>query len=169
MLAGPDGKILIDGGIRASRPNLTKALNALGPDPVTHLIKTHWHCDHTDGNEWLHSVGAKILSQANTREYLSQVQRVEDWDYNFLPLGPGGIPDEIFEAERSLSLNGSTIDLKHYGPAHTDSDIYAHFAEADVLHTGDTFWNGIYPFIDYSTGGSIDGMIAAISPAMCHQ
>ncbi len=161
VLTGPDGKVLIDAGIRASRANLTKALDALGTDRVTHLINTHWHFDHSDGNEWLHSVGAKIMSQANTRKYLSQVQRVEDWDYNFLPLGAGGIPDEIFEAERSLSLNGATINLKHYGSAHTDSDIYAHFAEADVLHTGDTFWNGIYPFIDYSTGGSIDGMIAA--------
>ena len=64
-------------------------------------------------------------------------------------------------AEHSLRLNGASIALKHYRPAHTDSDISVTFAEADILHAGDTFWNGIYPFIDYSTGGSIDGMIAA--------
>jgi glyoxylase-like metal-dependent hydrolase (beta-lactamase superfamily II) len=72
-----------------------------------------------------------------------------------------GIPSEVFAQEKSLKLNGLTIALKHYGPAHTDSDISVSFAEANVVHVADTFWNGVYPFIDYSTGGSIDGMIAA--------
>jgi glyoxylase-like metal-dependent hydrolase (beta-lactamase superfamily II) len=67
----------------------------------------------------------------------------------------------VFATEHNLKLNGSSIALKYYGPAHTDSDISVTFAEANVVHVGDTFWNGIYPFIDYSTGGSIDGMIAA--------
>jgi glyoxylase-like metal-dependent hydrolase (beta-lactamase superfamily II) len=161
VLTGPDGKVLIDAGIGVSRPQITKALADLGADPVTHLINTHWHFDHADGNEWLHSIGAKIIAQENTRKHLSGVQRVEDWDYNFLPLSSGGIPSEVFAKEHRLKLNGSTIDLKYYSPAHTDSDISVTFAEADIVHVADTFWNGIYPFIDYSTGGSIDGMIAA--------
>jgi glyoxylase-like metal-dependent hydrolase (beta-lactamase superfamily II) len=161
VLTGPDGKVLVDAGIGVSRPQITQALANLGPDPITHLINTHWHFDHTDGNAWLNSAGAKIIAQENTRKYLSQVQRVEDWDYNFLPLAPGGIPGEVFAGEHSLKLNGSSLALKHYDPAHTDGDISVTFAEADILHTGDTFWNGVYPFIDYSTGGSIDGMIAA--------
>ncbi len=161
VLTGPDGKVLIDAGIGVSRPRITKALAELGADPVTHLINTHWHFDHADGNEWLHSVGAKIIAQENTRKHLSGVQRVEDWDYNFLPPPPGALPSEVFATERSLTLNGASIALKHYAPAHTDSDISVTFGEADIVHVGDTFWNGIYPFIDYSTGGSIDGMIAA--------
>ena len=161
VLTGPDGKVLIDAGIGVSRAQMTKALAALGPDPVTHLINTHWHFDHTNGNDWLNAAGAKIIAQENTRKYLAQVQRVEEWDYNFLPLSPGGIPSETFATERSLKLNGASIGLKRYAPAHTDSDISVSFGEADILHVGDTFWNGIYPFIDYSTGGSIDGMIAA--------
>ena len=96
-------------------------------------------------------LGAKIIAQENTRRYLSQVQRVEDWDYNFLALAPGGIPSEVFGRERSLKLNGSTIALKSYSPAHTDSDISVTFTDSNVVHVGDTFWNGIYPFIDYST------------------
>jgi glyoxylase-like metal-dependent hydrolase (beta-lactamase superfamily II) len=67
----------------------------------------------------------------------------------------------VFASERSMKLNGASIVLQHYAPAHTDSDISVTFGEADIVHVGDTFWNGIYPFIDYSTGGSIDGMIAA--------
>jgi glyoxylase-like metal-dependent hydrolase (beta-lactamase superfamily II) len=161
VLSGPDGKVLIDAGIAVSRPQMTRSLTDLGADPITHLINTHWHFDHTSGNTWLHAAGAKIIAQENTRKYLSQVQRVEDWDYNFLALPAAGIPSEVFAEEHSLKLNGQTIGLKHYGPAHTDSDISVTFAEANVVHVADTFWNGIYPFVDYSTGGSIDGMIAA--------
>jgi glyoxylase-like metal-dependent hydrolase (beta-lactamase superfamily II) len=73
----------------------------------------------------------------------------------------GAIPTEVFEDERTVQLNGTSIALKHYAPAHTDSDISVHFTDADILHVGDTFWNGYYPFIDYSTGGSIDGTIRA--------
>ena len=161
VLTGPDGKVLIDAGIGVSRPQMTKALAGLGADPITHLINTHWHFDHTDGNAWLNAAGAKIIAQENTRKYLSEVQRVEEWDYNFLPLPSGGIPSEVFANEHKLKLNGLSIGLKRYDPAHTDSDISVTFGEADILHVADTFWNGIYPFIDYSTGGSINGMIAA--------
>jgi glyoxylase-like metal-dependent hydrolase (beta-lactamase superfamily II) len=161
VLTGPDGKVLVDAGIGVSRPQITKALAALGSDPITHLINTHWHFDHADGNAWLNSVGAKIIAQENTRKHLSEIQRVEDWDYNFLPLSPAGIPSEVFATEHALNLNRSSIGLKYYGPAHTDCDISVTFAEADIVHVADTYWNGIYPFIDYSTGGSIDGMIAA--------
>jgi len=161
VLNGPDGKVLVDAGIGVSRPQMTKALADLGPEPITHLINTHWHFDHADGNTWLNAAGAKIIAQENTRKRLSEVQRVEDWDYNFLPPPSGGIPSEVFADEHNLKLNGASIALKHYLPAHTDSDISVRFGEADVLHVADTFWNGVYPFIDYSTGGSIDGTIRA--------
>jgi glyoxylase-like metal-dependent hydrolase (beta-lactamase superfamily II) len=161
VLTGSDGKVLIDAGISVSRTQMTNALASLSPEPITHLINTHWHFDHADGNAWLEKLGAKIIAQENTRKYLSQVQRVEDWDYNFLPLPANGQPSEVFASLKTLKLNDETIDLNYYGPAHTDGDISVRFSEADVIHVGDTFWNGIYPFIDYSTGGSINGMIAA--------
>jgi glyoxylase-like metal-dependent hydrolase (beta-lactamase superfamily II) len=163
---GSDGKVLVDGGIGVSRPQVTRALAELGAEPVTHLVNTHWHFDHADGNDWLHSAGAKIIAQENTSKHLSGIQRVEDWDYNFLPSPGGAIPSEVFAKEHSLKLNGASIGLKYYGPAHTDGDISVTFAEANVLHVGDTYWNGIYPFIDYSTGGSIDGMIAACDASL---
>ena len=161
VLTGVDGKLLVDAGIGVSRPQLTKTLSGLGPDPVTHLINTHWHFDHASGNDWLHSVGAKIIAHENTRKHLSEVQRVEDWDYNFLPSSAGAIPSEVISANRAFKFNGASIELKPYKPAHTDGDLSVTFGEADILHVGDTYWNGIYPFIDYSTGGTIDGMIAA--------
>jgi glyoxylase-like metal-dependent hydrolase (beta-lactamase superfamily II) len=161
VLTGRDGKVLVDGGIAVSRRQMTKALADLGPEPVTQLINTHWHFDHSDGNAWLNAEGAAIVAHDNTRKYLSQVERVSDWDYNFLPLPDEGLPSKVFTQSMDMALNGATIGLKSYGAAHTDSDISVTFAEADILHAGDTYWNGIYPFIDYSTGGSIDGMIAA--------
>ncbi|MGF7162241.1 glyoxylase-like metal-dependent hydrolase (beta-lactamase superfamily II) [Rhodoligotrophos appendicifer] len=161
VLTGPDGKLLVDAGISVSKPQMTMRLEEISAEPVTHLINTHWHFDHADGNSWLGPDGAKIIGQNNTRKYLSQVQRVEEWDYNFLPLAADSLPSEVFEDDLELKLNGASISLKYYGPAHTDSDISVTFSEADVVHVADTFWNGVYPFIDYSTGGSIDGMIAA--------
>src|SRR5262245_10297572 len=153
--------VLVNLVISVSRPQLTKALLGLSPEPVTHLINTHWHFDHASGNDWLHSVGAKIIAHENTRKHLSEVQRVEDWDYNFLPLPAGAIPSEVVGANRVLKLNGASIELKPYKPAHTDGDLSVTFGEADILHVGDTYWNGIYPLIDSSTSGSTDGMIAA--------
>jgi glyoxylase-like metal-dependent hydrolase (beta-lactamase superfamily II) len=161
VLTGRDGKVLVDAGITASRPQITKALASLSDDPVKHLINSHWHFDHTDGNEWLYSVGAEITAHENTRKHLSVTTRVEDWSFTFPPAPAGALPTKVLTSEETLRLNGATLALKYYLPAHTDSDISVEFKEGDVIHVADTFWNGHFPFIDYSTGGSIDGMIRA--------
>jgi glyoxylase-like metal-dependent hydrolase (beta-lactamase superfamily II) len=161
VLTGSDGKLLVDAGITASRPGITEALNSLSADPVKHLINSHWHFDHTDGNEWLHSLGAEITAHENTRKHLSTTTRVEGWNFTFPPAPTGALPTKLFATDETLHLNGATLALKHYEPAHTDSDISVEFVDADVLHVADTWWNGYFPFIDYSTGGSIDGAIRA--------
>ena len=162
VLTGPDGKLLVDAAIVTARPNVSKALATINADPIKQLINTHWHFDHTGGNEWAHEAGAIILAHENTRKYLSQATRVEgNWQYTFAVSPPGAIPTVVFKDEHTLHVNNTTLMLKHYAPAHTDSDISVYFSEADILHTGDTFWNGDYPFIDYGTGGSIDGQIRA--------
>jgi len=160
-LPGSDGKFIVDSGYLGSRPQIAEALDGISRDPVKHLVNTHWHFDHTDGNEWMHSAGATIIAHENTKKHLSTTTRVDDWDFTFPPLPAAAIPTEIIGAEKTLHLNDATVALKHYDPAHTDGDISAYFTEADVLFTGDTWWNGHYPFIDYSTGGSINGMIKA--------
>jgi len=161
VLTGRDGKLLVDAGITASRPRIMEALDSLSGDPVKHLINTHWHFDHTDGNEWVHSMGAEITAHENTRKHLAETTRVEDWDFTFPPAPAGALPTKVFVKDETLYLNGATLALKCYKPAHTDSDISVEFTDADILHCADTFWNGYYPFIDYSTGGSINGMIRA--------
>jgi glyoxylase-like metal-dependent hydrolase (beta-lactamase superfamily II) len=161
VVTRPEGKVMIDAGIAVSRPQMATALAALGPAPVTTLINTHWHFDHANGNEWLAELGPRIVAHENTRKHLMSMQRVEDWDYDFPALSQRALPTELFAQDRTMQLHGSTFVLKYYGPAHTDSDISVYIPEADVLHAADTFWNGVYPFIDYSTGGSIDGSIRA--------
>ena len=161
VLTGKDGKLLVDAGITASRPRITEALESLSSDPLKHLINTHWHFDHTDGNEWLHSIGAEITAHENTRKHLSKTTRVDAWNFTFPPSPTGALPTEIVTQDRKLHVNGTTLVLKHYPPAHTDSDLSVEFTDADILHVGDTWWNGYFPFIDYNTGGSIDGAIRA--------
>jgi glyoxylase-like metal-dependent hydrolase (beta-lactamase superfamily II) len=161
VLPGDDGKVFIDAGITPSRPRILEAANGLSRDPITHLINTHWHFDHTDGNQWLNEEGAAILAHENTHKHLLTAQRVEDWDFNFPSSPLAAVPTEVFSSEKTLTLNRWTLALKYYGPAHTDSDISVTFREADIIHCGDTYWNGVYPFIDYSTGGNIQGMITA--------
>ncbi len=161
VLTGRDGKLLVDAGITASQPAISEALANISSDPVRHLINTHWHFDHTDGNEWLHSIGAKIAAHENTRKHLSETTRVEGWNFTFPPSPEEALPTKILKKEQKLLINGSSLVLEYYGPAHTDSDISVYFPEPDILHVGDTCWNGYYPFIDYSTGGSIDALIRA--------
>jgi glyoxylase-like metal-dependent hydrolase (beta-lactamase superfamily II) len=161
VLTGSDGKLIIDSGYATSRAKITDALSKLAPEPIKHLVNTHWHFDHCDGNEWMHSNGATILAHESTRKHLATTTRVEAWDYTFPPSPAGAIPTKVFDKEKTLHLNSTTIEITYYGPSHTDGDLSAHFVEPDVLHCGDTWWNGHYPFIDYSTGGNIKGMIKA--------
>jgi len=161
VLPGSDGKLIVDSGYLSSREKIAAALDGISRDPVKNLVNTHWHFDHTDGNEWMHSAGATIMAHENTKKHLSTTTRVDDWDFTFPPLPVAAIPTKITGAEKTLHLNGATVALKYYDPARTDGDISIYFTEADVLHTGDTWWNGYYPFVDYSTGGSITGMIKA--------
>ena len=166
VLTGPDGKLLVDAGIAVSRPKIQAALDQISPAPIKYLINTHWHWDHTDGNDWVHSRGATIVAHENTLKHLSVTTRVEDWSYTFQPVPVGGRPTVILNTDKTLKFDGETIVLKVDGPGHTDGDISAYFTKADVLALGDIFWNGIYPFIDNGVGGGIDGMIRWVNTSL---
>ena len=159
VLTGPDGKLLVDAGIAVSRPRIEAALASISDAPIKYLIDTHWHWDHTDGNEWVHQAGATIIAQENTLKRLSTTTRVEDWNYTFQPWPIDARPTVVFTKDKPLHFDGETVVLRGYGPGHTDSDISVYFKKADVMALGDIFWNGVYPFIDIATGGSIDGAI----------
>lgn len=160
-LAGPEGLLLADDGISVSKAKIEAKLKAIGHGPIKYAINTHWHWDHTDGNVWTNAEGAILIAQANTAKHLKQTIRVVEWGHTFPPLPQGGVPTLLVTDQKTLSFGGEEIRLRYYGPSHTDGDISIAFKKADVLMTGDTWWNGLYPFIDYVAGGSIDGMIKA--------
>jgi len=166
VLTGPDGTLLVDAGIAVSRARVQAALDQISEGPIKFLINTHWHWDHTDGNEWVHSLGATIIAHENVLKRLSGTTRVEDWNYTFQPWPTGGRPTVVFKTEKTLNFYGEALVLKTYGPGHTDGDISVYFSNADVLALGDIFWNGYYPFIDNGVGGGIDGMIRWVNTSL---
>jgi glyoxylase-like metal-dependent hydrolase (beta-lactamase superfamily II) len=163
VLTGPDGKLMVDGGIALSKEKLMTALDHIGPGPVKYVINTHYHWDHTDGNAWLHDTGATIVAQDNTLTRLREGTRVIDWSFTFRPVPAGGLPTEVFKTDRTIQFGDETVVLKYRGSGHTDTDVTAYFKKADILAVGDIWWNGYYPFIDYSAGGSIDGVIREVN------
>jgi glyoxylase-like metal-dependent hydrolase (beta-lactamase superfamily II) len=163
VLPGTDGIVTVDSGLATSQTQVKAALNAISPDPLRHLLNTHWHFDHTDGNEWMHRDGAVIVAHENTRNRMSKRQSIPAFSIDFEPSPAAALPTILFSQEYELRLNDQRILMKRYTPAHTDSDVSVFFENANVLHTGDTWFNGYYPFIDYDSGGSIEGMIAASS------
>jgi glyoxylase-like metal-dependent hydrolase (beta-lactamase superfamily II) len=166
VLSGREGKFLVDAGIEPSQDKLQAALNKIGPSPLKYVVNTHWHWDHTDGNEWMHAVGATIIAQRNTLKHLSETTHVDDWNWTFAPVPPSARPTIIVENERELTFAGDSIRMEHFGAGHTDGDLSVHFEKAGVMALGDTFWNGNYPFVDNEDGGSINSAIAWANKAI---
>lgn len=168
VLAEPDGILLVDTGIAVSQAKIESALHALSSAPIRFAINTHWHWDHTDGNGWVRSRGATIFAGRNTRDHLQHTIRVEEWDHTFMPVPPVALPSEIVASEKVITTGAEDVQIRPYQSGHTDGDLSVYFKKADVLATGDTFWNGVYPFIDYVAGGGIDGAIrqAEVNVAM---
>lgn len=159
VLTGPNGKLMVDAGIAVSRPKVEAALDGTGPAPLKYLINTHYHWDHTDGNVWLHEKGATIIAQENTLKRLTSGTRVIEWGFYFPPTPPAGLPTVTVKTDKTMEFEGETVVMKNYGNGHTDTDLSVYFKKADILHVGDLWWNGHYPFLDNGAGGSIDGVI----------
>ena len=160
-LAGPNGFFLVDTGIAVSQAMILAALRSIGPGKIRLAVDTHWHWDHADGNGWVRAQGASIMADPVALKRLKETIRVVEWGNTFRPKPVAELPDIVMKGDRTLQENGETIRIRHYKAGHTDGDMSVYFVKADVLSTGDTFWNGQYPFIDYVGGGSIDGAIAS--------
>jgi glyoxylase-like metal-dependent hydrolase (beta-lactamase superfamily II) len=161
VLVEPTGKLMVDTGISVSEGRIKAALRRLGPAPVRTVVLTHWHWDHSDGDAWVRRTGATLLAAPNAIARLRQTSRIVEWGHTFTPVTAAALPTGRIDRDRAIRFGGETVLLRRYRPGHTDGDLSVHFRNADVLQTGDTFWNGVYPFIDYVGGGGIDGAIAA--------
>ena len=165
-LNGPDGKVLVDSSYLSVAPKLKQALDNLGPAPPQILVNTHWHYDHTDGNAPMHAAGATIVAHENTRKRLSTPQDVKAFGMHFPAAPVEAWPQVTFIDKLKLYFNNEELSLGFVPPAHTDTDILIRYEKGNVLHMGDIWFNGMYPFIDVGTGGNINGMILAAGAGM---
>jgi glyoxylase-like metal-dependent hydrolase (beta-lactamase superfamily II) len=161
VFVAPEGVLLIDAGDSpAAAARLQAAIAVLTPRPVTLLVNTHWHFDHVNGNGTFAQRGAVIIAQAAMRARGAVSSRGQGVG----PLPEGELPVVTFERELALHLGGETVRLVHpqAGKAHTDGDTVVIFPRANVVHMGDLYFEGMYPYIDVDAGGSAAGMAAAI-------
>jgi glyoxylase-like metal-dependent hydrolase (beta-lactamase superfamily II) len=161
LSVGADAAFLIDDQYAPMTPKIKAAVAALTSKPVRFVLNTHWHGDHTGGNKDLGESGTLIVAHENVRKRMSTEQFLEAFGMKVPPSDPVALPVVTFSDSVTFHLNGEEIYAFHIPPAHTDGDSLVLFRKANVLHGGDTFFNGMYPFIDLSTGGSVGGMIAA--------
>jgi glyoxylase-like metal-dependent hydrolase (beta-lactamase superfamily II) len=161
---GADGNILIDDQYAPATARVVAAVATLDADPIRYVLNTHWHGDHTGGNENLGRAGTVIVAHDNVRLRMSMAQVVRG---EAVPASPGGaLPVITFSENLTFHLNGDDIRAIHVDNAHTDGDSLIYWTRANVLHMGDTYFNGLLPFIDLDSGGSIDGAIVAVETGL---
>ncbi len=166
---GVDGNVIIDDQYAPVTDKILAAIKTLDPDPVRFVINTHWHGDHTGGNENFGKAGSVIVAHDNVRTRMSaeQVLTLGGKRETIPPSPEAALPVVTFGDGVTLHVNGDTLHVIHVATAHTDGDSLVHWQRADVLHMGDAFFHKIsFPFIDLSSGGSIDGAIAAVNRAL---
>ena len=156
-----DGIIMVDGQFAPLHDKIKAAVEAISNKPIKYLINTHFHGDHTGGNELFAKDGATVVAQVNVKNRLAAGTSNGLTGAKTPPAPPAALPSDTYTNFSKIRLEGRVADLKHIANAHTDGDTYVWFKTANVLSTGDTFTNGRYPNIDFANGGNIKGMIAA--------
>jgi glyoxylase-like metal-dependent hydrolase (beta-lactamase superfamily II) len=147
---GDDGAMIVDTQYAPLTDKIQAAVTAAGGGNIQLVVNTHWHGDHSGGNANFGNAGALIMAHNNVRVRLA----ADNTD-------PAGFPKISYDEGARLNWNGNVIDLIHVLPAHTDGDTIVHFRNLNAFHMGDTFFNGVYPFIDVNSAGSFNGLIAA--------
>jgi cyclase len=164
---GADGVFLIDDELTPLTPKIQQAISALTQQPIRFLLNTHWHFDHTGGNDVIGSSGAVIIAHDNVRKRMEKGQFMAAFNMEIPPAPAHALPIITFSENVTVHFNNDTLDVVHHSaPAHTDGDAVVYFKEANVVHMGDLFWNGIYPLIDGGSGGSTAGMIDAVASVL---
>lgn len=163
---GEDGVFIIDDQFAPLSEKILAAIGELTDKPVTYVLNTHWHGDHTGGNENFGRTGAVIVAHRNVRKRLSTKQFMKAFGLE-VPASPAAaLPVITFSNDVTFYFNGNQIRVMHRPAAHTDGDSLVYFAQSNVMHMGDTFFNGFFPFIDQGSGGSLRGTLAAVDSAL---
>ncbi len=166
LSVGEDGVFMIDDQFAPLTEKILAEIKTLTDKPVRFLINTHWHGDHTGGNENMTKKGTVIVAHENVRKRMSTEQFNTMWNRKTPPSPKGALPVVTFDKSLTFHLNGEDILVFHVHNAHTDGDAMIYFSKSNVLHTGDTYFQGKYPYIDLDAGGSVNGYIKAIKHAL---
>lgn len=161
VCVGDDGAFLVDDQYAPLAERIAAAVATVTEKPIRFVLNTHWHGDHTGGNEAFGSKGMVLVAHNNVRRRMSTRQFVEFTQSEVAPQPPAALPIVTFADELEFHLNGEDILALHVNSAHTDGDAVVLFRNSNVLHGGDVYFGGMYPFIDLSSGGSIDGFVEA--------
>jgi cyclase len=165
---GEDGVFIIDDQFPQLMPKIEKAIADLGGGEIDFAVTTHWHFDHAEGNLALGPKGTWLVAQENSRKMMQGDHKINmvvaSYEQKAYP--KTALPDITFNQDMQFHLNGQTINLWHFGPAHTTGDAAVYFQESNVIHLGDVYNNAGYPFIDVGNGGSLDGTIKFCSEVL---
>jgi glyoxylase-like metal-dependent hydrolase (beta-lactamase superfamily II) len=161
-LTGDDGVLMIDTKIETSVDNLLAKIAELSQKPVRFAVITHWHFDHVGGNEKVAETGAAIIAHENVRKHMSMAHDMKLLNAKVPPAKKAALPLLTFTKEITFHLNGEEVKIFHLEPGHTDGDAVIYFRSANVIHMGDLYFEGLYPYIGIYSGGSINGMINVI-------
>lgn len=162
LVVGERGAFLIDDQYAPLTDKILAAIAEVTDQPVKFVLNTHWHGDHTGGNENLAESGTLVVAHDNVRERLSAGQFMAFFDSEVPPAPEGALPVVTFNDRVSFHLGGHSLDAVHLPHAHTDGDSIVRLREANVIHAGDIVFYGMYPFIDYDSGGHLAGMVEAV-------
>ena len=162
LAIGDDAVFIVDDQYAPLTPKILAAVAQLTDKPVRFVVNTHWHGDHTGGNEHMGQAGALVVAQDNVRRRMSSQQVLTFFNDTVPPSPAGALPVITFSDTVTFHINGDDVQVFHVANAHTDGDAFIVWRKANVVHTGDVYFAGRFPFIDLDSGGSIDGLIAAV-------
>ena len=163
LSVGDDGVLLIDDQFAQISSKINDAIDSVSTEDIRFVLNTHWHFDHVGDNANMASQGAVIVAHNAVRSRMQVGQTVPAFAMDIPPAPTQALPVVTFADSMALHFNGHTMELTHTDAAHTDGDSFVFFLEANVLHTGDLFWKGMYPLVDGSSGGSAQGMVDAVA------
>jgi cyclase len=168
LAVGEDFAFMVDDQYQQLSPKILAAIRAVTPKAIKFLVNTHWHGDHSGGNENMNNAGVIIVAHDNVRTRMSTEQFIAAFNSRTPPSPKGALPIVTFSQSVAFHIGGEDIHAVHVPPAHTDGDAIVHFTRANTLHMGDLFFAGRYPFVDLSSGGSFEGVINAVNLALAY-
>jgi len=166
VLSGKDGVLLIDTQYPKSTKPLRAAIRKISKKPIRFLVITHWHGDHVGGIQDLAKSGTAVIAHNNVRKRLASGGYLATADHQAPPATDQALPILTYSDTLTIHFNGQTVRCLHIPLAHTNGDTIVHFVESNVIHMGDIYFNGLYPYIDVNAGGNIDGMIRAVKKGL---